>query len=221
MPNLSLYNYFRSSTSYRVRIALALKGLEFDYKPIHLIKNGGEQHSPEFRKLNPMGGVPTLVHNENIISQSFAIIEYLDEVFPQVHKLFPTDSVQKAHVREFCQIINADIHSYGNLKTLQYLEKNLNIAETERNEWIRHFFTSGLQACEKILEKTSGEYCFGNNLTAAECFLIPVLFTAQRFQVSLDAFKNCQRINVTCLSLDSFKKAHPFNQIDTPAELKV
>jgi len=220
MPNLILYNYFRSSTSYRARIALALKGLTYEYKSVHLINNGGEQHSPEFRKLNPMGGVPTLIHDGQILSQSFAIIEYLDEAFPNKHRLFPEDLFKKALVREFCQIINADIHSYANLKTLQYLENKLNIAEPQRLEWLHHFLGNGLQACEKILEKRAGQYCFGDSVTAADCFLVPMLFTAKRFNVPLDSLKNCQRVNDNCLSLESFKIAHPYNQPDTPAELR-
>ena len=221
MPNLTLYNYFRSSTSFRTRIALNLKGLDYSYKPVHLINNGGEQNSPEFRSLNPMGGVPTLIHDGHVISQSFAIIEYLDEAFKQGLQLFPGDSLKKAKIREFCQIINADIHSYGNLKTLQYLQKNFKATDAEKNQWIKDFFTSGLQACEKILETTSGSFCFGDQITAAECFLIPVLFTAQRFNVPLNDFKNSLRINNECLSIEAFKKAHPFRQPDTPNELKV
>ncbi len=124
MSELKLYNYFRSSTSFRVRIALELKKLDYEYIPVNLLK--GEHNQPEYRKINPMGGVPALQHKDFILAQSDAIIEYLDEAFPkantQTQKLFPTDLNQRAKIREFCQIINADIHSYGNLKTLKYLE---------------------------------------------------------------------------------------------------
>lgn len=220
MSDLKLYNYFRSSTSYRVRIALETKKLSYEYIPVHLLNNGGEQNQPEYRKINPMGGVPTLKHKDFVLAQSDAIIEYLDEAFPQTYKLFPTEIFQKAKVREFCQIINADIHSYGNLKTLQYLEKNFGAGDEIKNKWISDWFTMGLRACEKILETSSKKYCFSDTLTAADCFLIPLIFTSVRFKIDLSEFTNIQRINENCLALPEFQKAHPLKQIDTPAELR-
>jgi maleylacetoacetate isomerase len=216
MAEIKLLNYFRSSTSYRVRIALALKGVSYDYVPVHLLNNGGEQNKPDYRALNPLGGVPTLVHGDFALSQSFAIIEYIDEIFPEIPQLFPKDTRSRAKVREFCQIINADMHSYGNLKTLQYLEKNWQVDAAQKNAFVANFFTQGLQACEAHLQKSSAQYCFGDTITAAECFLVPVLFTAQRFGVPLVNYPLCRSISERCLKLPAFMAAHPQNQTDTP-----
>ncbi|MCM2355035.1 MAG: maleylacetoacetate isomerase [Pseudobdellovibrio sp.] len=225
MDKLALYNYFRSSTSYRARIALEVKKLPFDYKPIHLLNNGGEQHSAEYHALNPMGGVPTLVHEmngkKNVIGQSMAICEYLDEAFPQSYQLFPKDPYKKALVKQFCENINADTHAYGNLRTLQYLEKNFGATEEQKTKWIHYFITAGLTACEKMLEKHSGSFCFGDEITAADLFLVPQIFTSQRFKVPLEAFPYINKIVNHCSSIDAFKKAHPFRQVDTPEDLRI
>lgn len=215
---LKLYNYYRSSTSFRVRIALELKKLDYEYIPVHLLK--AEQNQPEYRKINPMGGVPTLQHGNEFLAQTYAIIEYLDEAFPHTHKLFPQDIFKKAKVREFCQIINADIHSYGNLKTLQYLEKNFSATDDTKNKWVQDFFTQGLSACEIILQKSAGQYCFGDAVTAADCFLVPLVVTANRFHVKLEEFKFVNLVYKNCMKLPEFQKAHPFKQVDTPEELR-
>lgn len=231
MDKLILYNYFRSSTSFRVRIALELKKLAYEYKPIHLLNNGGEQHSSEYRKINQMGGVPTLVHIKSngeqcTIAQSMAIIEYLDDVFHETHSLYPKEPYQKALVRQFCENINADTHAYGNLRTLQYLEKNLNVNEDQKNHWIHHWILSGLNACEKFLNLHKGRpdksvFCFGEEITAADLVLIPQIITSQRFKVPLDGLPTLMKIFEKCMEIDAFKKAHPFRQIDTPDELKI
>ena len=225
MDKLALYNYFRSSTSYRARIALEVKKLPYDYKPIHLLNNGGEQHSAEYRALNPMGGVPTLVHEtngkKNLIGKSIVIFEYLDEAFPQSYQLFPKDPYKKALVKQFCENINADTHAYGNLRTLQYLEKNFGANDEQKTKWIHNFTIAGLTACEKMLEKHAGLFCCGDEVTAADVFLTPQIFTAQRFKVPLEAFSNITKIVNHCSSLEAFKKAHPFRQIDTPDDLRI
>lgn len=221
MENIVLYNYFRSSTSYRVRIALNLKKLNYEYKPIHLLNNGGEQNQETYRKINPLGGVPTLVHNGFILAQSSAIIEYLDEAFPQPHPLFSTDIKQKSLIRQFCQIINADLHSYSNLKTLQYLEKKLSVSADDRKSWIHHWMKSGLAACEKMLESTAGAYCFKDSVTAADLFLTPHMTTAERFEFDIQQFPRAYKVYQNCLQHPDFVKAHPFRQIDTPPELKI
>ena len=221
MSDLKLYNYFRSSTSYRVRIALEIKQLSYEYIPVHLLNNGGEQNRPTYRTLNPMGGVPTLQHGDFSLAQSDAILEYLDEAFPQTDKLFPQNIQQKAKTREFCQIINADIHSYGNLKTLQYLEKNFSASDETKNKWVQDWFTQGLSACETHLQKSAGLYCFGDTITAADCFLVPLVFTSNRFKVDLSKYTNINRVNENCLKLPVFHKAHPFRQPDTPAEFRI
>lgn len=218
MTNLTLYNYFRSSTSYRARIALHLKNLEFNYKPIHLLKNGGEQHSEEYRKLNPIGGIPTLVHDDKVISQSVAIIEYLDEAFSNTLPLFPKELYLKAKVRQVCETINSDIHPYGNLKVMQYLEKIHHFTTEQKNSWSQKWIHDGFSATEKIISETAKDYCFGNTVTAADVFLIPQIFAAGRVGINIKNYPLLDRINENCLKLPAFQKAHPFSQIDTPAE---
>ena len=221
MQNLVLYNYFRSSTSYRVRIALELKQQTYQYSPIHLLNNGGEQNSDAYRKLNPIGGVPTLVDGEKVLSQSMAIIEYLDEKFPESSPLFPKDPFMKAKIKQFCEIINADIHPLQNLKVMSFLEKQFGFTNEQKNLWLNKWISSGLTAAEKTIEPFAKKYCFGNEITAADLFLAPQLFSAQRFNVDISNFKLLAKINENCLQLAAFKKAHPYRQVDTPDDLKI
>lgn len=216
-----LYNYFRSSTSYRARCALNVKKLHYTYKPVHLLNNGGEQNQKAYRDINPMGGVPTLLHNGSAIAQSYAIVQYLEDAFPDTPKLFPEKAIDKALVIQFCQIINADLHSYANLKTLQYLEKKFGIPELQRTEWIHYWFESGFHALEAFLQKYSGQYCFGDKVTAADCFLVPLVFTAHRFKMDTSKFVKLTEVtNHLQMRLD-FMTAHPFRQPDTPEDLKL
>jgi len=217
MGSLVLYNYFRSSTSYRVRLALHLKGLEFEYKPIHLLK--GEQHSPEYRRINPLGGVPTLVHNGKYIPESFAIMEYLEEVFPEP-SLFPKDAYLKARIRQVCEVINSFMHPMGNLKTLQYLEKHLGYTQEQKEEWFRHWAAQGLETLETTLKEFAGTYSFGDQVTMADLFVVPQLVTCQRFKMDLSKYPTLVKISENCNKLEAFQKAHPFKQIDTPEEFR-
>lgn len=217
MSSIVLYNYFRSSTSYRVRLALHIKDLNFEYKPVNLLK--GEQHSPEYRAMNPLGGVPTLVHDNKIIPESFAIMEYLDEVFPK-NPLFPKDAYLKARVRQVCEVINSFMHPMGNLKTLQYLERSNGYTQEQKDGWVQHWAAQGLETLETTLQEFSGVYCFGNEVTMADLFLVPQMLTCNRFKVDLSNYPTLTKINNMCLSLEPFKKAHPFCQIDTPEEFK-
>lgn len=210
-----LYNYYRSSTSYRARIALYHKQLTFEYKPVHLINLGGEQNSGDYKKLNPMSEVPTLVHGKNILAQSMVIIQYLDEVFPN-NPLFPDDPFQRAQVRQLCENINCGIHPIQNLKVMQKLEGDFSATEAQKKAWIQFWIKKGFQAQEGILKKTAGTFCFGDSITAADLFLIPQVFSAQRFEVPLDEFSRIIDIVRNCLELEAFKKAHPQNQPDTP-----
>lgn len=214
---LTLYSYFRSSTSYRVRIALEYKQLSYTYKAVHLINNGGEQNSEDYRRLNPIGGVPTLLHGDRTVSQSFAILDYLEASFQNSPRLYTDDIFINSKIRQFCENINADIHPLMNLKVMQYLEKNLNASEEQKNIWIRKWVTDGLQACEKIVTPFAGTYCFGAQFTAADVFLVPMFFSAKRFNVDTTQFKKMSEINEFCLNLDFVKRAHPLNQPDTPA----
>lgn len=221
MENLNLYNYFRSSTSYRARIALELKHLKYTYTPVHLVNNGGEQNSVEYRNLNPIGGVPTLIHDGKTISQSFAIIEYLDEVFPADPSFFSKDSYVKAKIKQACEVINADIHPLQNLKVTNYLERDLKLSAEQKNQWLSKWITEGLAAFEKTISPYAKQYCFGDQISAADIFLIPQLFTATRFNIDFSQFKLLSKINENCLALEAFKKAHPYRQPDTPEELLI
>ncbi len=218
---ITLYNYFRSSTSYRVRLALELKKLPYTYIPVHLLKNGGEQNSEDYRKLNPAGGVPTLVHDEKVISQSFAIIEYLDEAFPQTYQLMPAEPFQKAKIRQFCENINADMHALQNLKLLQYLEQKHGYTQDDKDQWCQHWIHQNFIPLEKLLDQSAGTFCFGSKITVADVMLIPQVITAQRFKTDLNPYPILLRVFNTCMQLPEFIKAHPFRQIDTPSELRI
>lgn len=217
MASIVLYNYFRSSTSYRVRLALHLKGIDFEYRPINLLK--AEQHSSAYRHINPLGGVPTLVHDDKVIPESFAIIEYLDEVFPK-QPLLPSDPYIRARIRQVCEVMNSFMHPMGNLKTLQYLEKHNGYDQDQKEKWVQHWAEQGLETLELTLKDFAGLYCFGNTITMADLFLIPQILTCQRFKVDLSKYPTLLKINENCLSLEAFKKAHPFKQVDTPEEFK-
>jgi maleylacetoacetate isomerase/maleylpyruvate isomerase len=217
MPHLVLYNYFRSSTSFRVRAALYLKGLDFEYRPVNLLK--GEQHLPEYRSINPMGGVPALVHREKVISDSTAILEYLNEVFPEP-SLFPDDPYLRARVREVCEIVNSSMHPYGNLKVLQHLTATHAYTQEQKDQWVQKWTTQGLEALETILSNFAGNYCFGNRVTMADLYVFPQLITCQRFNVDLSKYSLLMKIFKNCEVHPDFIKAHLSNQIDTPEELR-
>ncbi len=220
MTELTLYNYFRSSTSYRVRIALHYKNLSFKYHPVHLINSGGEQHQVDYKNLNSMAEVPTLVHEGLTLSQSMAIIEYLDEVFPHPG-LLPREPQKRARIRQFCENINSFMHPLTNLKVLQYLESKHGYTAQDKEEWVSVWAKKGFEANENFLRKTYGSFCFGNEVTAADLFLIPQVFSAQRFKIDMSAYPIITKINENCLALDSFKKAHPLRQVDTPENEKI
>lgn len=217
MASMILYNYFRSSTSYRVRLALHLKNIDFEYRPINLLKH--EQRSPEYLKINPLGGVPTLVHNGHYIPESFAIMEYLEEIQPEP-ALFPKDAYLKARVRQVCEVINSFMHPIGNLKTLQYLEKKHGYTQGQKEEWLQYWAPQGLETLESTLKDFAGSYCFGEQVTMADLFLVPQLLSCQRFNVDTSKYPTLVKINENCLKLEAFKKAHPFAQIDTPEEFR-
>ena len=217
MASMILYNYFRSSTSYRVRLALHFKNIPFEYKPINLLK--GEQRSADYLKINPLGGVPTLAHQGKVIPESFAIMEYLEDIHPEP-SLFPKEAYLKARVRQVCEVINSFMHPMGNLKTLQYLEKTNGYTQEQKEAWVQHWAGQGLETLETTLKEFSGAYCFGDQVTMADLFLIPQLLTCQRFKVDISKYPTLVRINENCLKLEAFQKAHPFKQIDTPDEFK-
>ena len=213
---MKLYTYFRSSAAYRVRIALNLKGLSYEAVPVHLLKDGGQQLQDEYRAINPSGLVPAFQDEWITLSQSMAIIEYLEETHPEP-ALLPKDPPGRARVRELAQIIACDIHPLNNLRVLRYLVKQLGMSEQVKTEWYRHWVIEGLASLEAHLARDpgAGPYCHGDKPTIADCFLVPQVFNAQRFDIDISAYPNIARIHGLCAELPAFKAAHPAQQPDT------
>jgi len=203
---MQLYNYFRSSASYRVRIALALKGLSYDYLSVHLAKN--EQFSPAYQELSAARLVPLLCDGDAQLSQSLAIIEYLDETHPQP-PLLPADALGRARVRALALDIACEIHPLNNLRVLRYLVDDLKLGEDDKNRWYRHWVETGLQAVERQLAAQPGRYCHGEAPTLADCTLVPQIFNAQRFDCRLDHVPNVMRVFDNCMQLPAFNDTQP------------
>jgi maleylacetoacetate isomerase len=212
---LQLYTYFRSSASYRVRIALHLKNLSFESVPVHLLKDGGGQHTPAFQRMNPAELVPVLVDDGHALTQSLAIMEYLDETHPET-ALLPRDALGRARVRSLAQSIACEIHPLNNLRVLQYLERDLKVDEATKADWYRHWVTLGFTALESMLagSPATGRFCHGDTPGLTDCCLIPQIANARRFHTPLDAFPTILRIEEACLALDPFIKASPQAQPD-------
>jgi maleylacetoacetate isomerase len=213
---MKLYTYFRSSASYRVRIALNLKGVNYEALPIHLTNAGGEQHQPAFREVNPEALVPVLVDDEqHAITQSLAILEYLEERYPGT-ALLPAPTLERARVRALAQAIACDIHPLNNLRVLSYLTGTLGVSEEQKMAWYRHWAEQGLEAIEQQLSKSSatGKFCHGDRPTIADCCLIPQTFNAQRFDCDLSRMPTVMRIFQQCMTLDAFQAASPARQPD-------
>ncbi|MGA9422063.1 MAG: maleylacetoacetate isomerase [Rhodanobacteraceae bacterium] len=209
---MKLYSYFRSSAAYRVRIALNLKGLPYDMVSIHLTKDGGRQRTPEFRTLNPQMRVPALeLSGGEVLTQSLAIIEYLDEIQPKP-PLLPSDALERAKVRAVAQMVACDIHPLNNLVALQYLKRDLKHEQPEIDAWYRHWVTEGFTAIESMI--APGPYACGARVTLADLCLVPQVFNARRFKVALDDFPKIAAVDAACLKLDAFDKARPENQPD-------
>lgn len=209
---MQLYSYFRSSAAYRVRIALNLKNIPYDMEPIHLTKDGGRQHSAEFRTLNPAKRVPALVlESGDILTQSMAIIEYLDETHPQP-PLLPADPVQRAKVRAIAQIVACDIHPLNNLMVLQHLKRALKQEQPEIDAWYHHWVIDGFNAIEAAIDPAP--YACGAQVTLADICLVPQVFNARRLKVPLDRFPRIVAADAACQKLAAFNKARPENQPD-------
>ncbi|VAW83179.1 Maleylacetoacetate isomerase @ Glutathione S-transferase, zeta [hydrothermal vent metagenome] len=217
MSELTLYTYFRSSAAYRVRIALAYKQLPYSSSFVHLVKDGGQQHSEEYKKINAQELVPALKINGAdgpVLAQSMAILEYLEERYPKP-PLLPADFLSRAEVRAFAQCFVADIHPLNNLRVTQYLENKLSINQQEKAEWYRHWITTGFAAIEQRLrENKQGRYCFGNNISMADVCLIPQVYNAIRFSIVLDSYPEITKIYLNCMELDAFSQAAPEQQED-------
>lgn len=205
---MKLYNYFRSSASFRVRIALELKGLAYGYIPVHLVKN--EQLSPEFAAIAPERLVPLLEVDGRHLSQSLAIIEYLDEAHPEP-PLLPADPLGRARVRALAQDIACEIHPLNNLRVLRYLVRQMGVSEDAKNAWYRHWVESGLEAVERHLAGSpeTGTYCHGDAPTLADCVLVPQIFNAQRFECQLDHVPTVMRVFEHCMRHQAFIAAQP------------
>ena len=213
---MKLYSYYRSSCSYRVRIALNHKSMPYEYIPVHLVKDGGEQLKAHYSLINPKQEVPTLVDNNITLSQSAAIFLYLDRINIEA-PLFPKEMPYFERCMELVEIINSGIQPMQNFKVLQKITKGLGASEEQKLEWIRDFLSTGLKAFQAKLT-TNGPFCLGEEPTAADMFLIPQLYNAHRFNVDMSELKLLTEIEKNCLVLESFTKAHPSRQPDSPKE---
>ena len=214
---MKLFNYFRSSASFRVRIALALKGLTYDYIPLHLVR--AEHRDPAFASRVGDALVPALETDDgHLLTQSMAIIEYLDETHPEP-ALLPADALGRAHVRALAQIIACEIHPINNLRVLKYLRNDLMVDESTKDAWYRHWTRNGLEAFERqlaLLAKeraaaglTASKYCWGDKPTLADCCLVPQIFNAQRFHIDLEGLPLTMAAFTACMALPAFQQAHP------------
>jgi maleylacetoacetate isomerase/maleylpyruvate isomerase len=203
---MQLYNYFRSSASYRVRIALALKGLDYDYTAVHLQKD--EHLAEPYAALSAARLLPTLVDGEHTITQSLAIIEYLEETHPQP-PLLPAAPAERARVRALALDIACEIHPIDNLRVLRYLVRDMHVSEDDKNRWYRHWVETGLEVVERQLAAQPGTYCHGDRPTLADCTLVPQIFNARRMDCRLDHVPNVMRVFEACMKLDAFEQTRP------------
>ena len=214
---LVLYGYWRSSAAYRVRIALNLKGLDYENRPVHLVKDGGEQHASAYAAMNPQQLVPSLCDGERVLTQSLAIMEYLEELHPEP-PLLPADARGRARVRALAQGVACDIHPLGNLRVLQYLERELGADEAQRGAWSRHWMATGFAALEAMLadNAATGRFCHDDTPGVADACLIPQVYNARRWKLPLDDYPTICRIDAACNELEAFRAAAPEAQPDAP-----
>lgn len=213
---MKLYSYFRSSASYRVRIALNLKGLDYDIIPVHLLREGGEQRQQSYQQVNPQQLVPSLaVDSGDILNQSLAIMEYLDEIQSRP-PLLPSDPIHRAFCRKLAYAIAMDMQPYCNLRTLQYLTKTLEVSEDQKRAWLHDWMIKGFTALESWVKASTltGPFIGGSQVSIADCCLIPQLFTARRFELPLDDYPELLKIETACIELDAFIRARPDQQPD-------
>jgi maleylpyruvate isomerase len=212
---MKLYSYFRSSAAYRVRIALNLKGLDYDYAPVHLLRDGGEQLKPEYRELNPDGIVPTLVDGDDVLTQSIAIIEYLEETHPEP-ALLPGTALDRAYIRSVALQVACEIHPVDNLRVLKYLKHTLKVGEEGKDAWYRHWLETGFGSLEKRLanDPRVGALCFSNTPTLADLCLVPQVFNARRFNIDMSRYPTIERIANHAGQIDAFARAAPGQQPD-------
>jgi len=212
---MKLYSYFRSSAAYRVRIALNLKGLAYEYAPIHLLRDGGQQLKPDYRELNPDGIVPTFIDGDNVLTQSLAIIEYLEETHPEP-PLLPGTPLDRAFIRSVALQIACEIHPVDNLRVLKYLKHTLKVGDEAKDAWYRHWLESGFESLEKRLANDSrvGTLCFGDTPTLADLCLVPQVYNARRFNLDMSRYPTIERIADHAAQIDAFARAAPGQQPD-------
>lgn len=215
MSRLRLYSYWRSSSSWRVRIALHLKGLDHEIVPVHLVRDGGEQHSPAYRALNPHGLVPLLVDGALRLPQSLAILDYLEQRWPQP-PLLPADPAQRALVIAACCTIACETQPLQNLRVLQALGKRFGADDEARADWARHWIGEGLSAFEQQIAPHAGCCCFGDTPGWADCLLVPQVYNAERFGADLSDCPTVQRVVAHLRTLPAFAETHPDRQPDAP-----
>lgn len=207
-----LHGYFRSSCSWRVRIAFALKGIEYDQVPVNLVKDGGQQYSSQYKTLNPMQQVPAVEIDGIRLSQSLAVIQYIDESRPG-QPLLPTDPQKRAQVRMISDLIASGIQPLQNLYVIQKIG-------AEKVQWAQHFINRGFQALEPMLKETAGKYCVGDEISMADICLVPQVYNAERFKVDIEQYPTIKRLNAALLEIDAFRTSHPSCQPDTPEDLR-
>jgi maleylacetoacetate isomerase len=215
---LVLYDYWRSSASYRVRIALHLKGLEFEQRPVHLVRDGGEQHQAVYRGINPQGLVPALQHGDQLLTQSLAICEYLDELWPE-SPLLPAGAARRSQARAMALLVACDIHPLNNLRVQQFLKNRLDASDEQSLQWMNHWMSEGFTALEQLLarQRRAGHCAMGDTPGLVECFLVPQVYNAERFGCDLAPFPLIHSITQHCRTLPAFCLAAPENQPDAPA----
>lgn len=206
-----LHGYWRSSCTWRVRIALNIKRINYEYLPISLIKNGGHQYAEDFRKLNPKCEVPVLQIDGHVLAQSVAIVEYLDETRPEP-SLMPSEPYLRAKTRQITELVNSGIQPLQNLSSLLWIERNL--GKEKKEEWGAEKVRNGLNAIEKVLGDCAGDYCVGNKITLADCCLVPQALSAAKFQVDYQEYPVIARVVDNASKLEPFRKALPENQPD-------
>lgn len=210
---MDLFGYFRSSAAYRVRIGMAIKGLSFQSHAVHLLRDGGEQHQPAYRARNPQGLVPTFEHGDVRITQSLAILEYLDELHPSP-PLLPADAIGRARARQIALTIACDIHPLNNPRVLKVLTNEFGASADGRQAWIMHWIVEGFAALEVQLAADKTRFCVGDAPGLADCCLIPQIFNARRFNIDMSPYPRLVAIDAACNALPPFHAAHPSRQPD-------
>ncbi len=211
---LALHGYWRSSTSWRVRIALELKGLDYEYVPVHLVRDGGEQYTDGYKALNPMSEVPSLVLADGTaLAQSIAIIEYLEETTPEP-PLLPADPVDRARVRQLTEVVNSSIHPVQNLRVLRAIGARYDVERAETLAWGAHWIARGFTGLEALLERTAGAHAFGDAITFADLAIVPQVYNARRFGVEMGPFPLIAHVDAAASALPAFQRAAPEVQPD-------